>query len=94
MIIGFTGTSRGMTQQQKDALAWLFRLLPGSELRHGDCIGADSEAHDIYLLNVLLSSEDSIYIHPGYNQRRPNDESKAAFRNGCGAFCAALSSTQ
>lgn len=43
---GFTGTRHGMTAKQKDALG---SFLSGSsgELHHGDCIGADAEAHDI-----------------------------------------------
>jgi hypothetical protein len=47
---GFTGTQRGMTDPQK---ATVFRLLQESiaggayRFHHGDCIGADSQAHDI-----------------------------------------------
>lgn len=42
MIVGFTGTQRGMTPQQKRFLregATLF-----TEFHEGDCIGADAEA--------------------------------------------------
>jgi hypothetical protein len=43
---GFTGTQHGMTEAQKAALRNF--LAGGSgELHHGDCIGADSDAHDI-----------------------------------------------
>jgi hypothetical protein len=43
---GFTGTRQGMTAEQKSVLR---NLLGGGagEFHHGDCIGADSEGHDI-----------------------------------------------
>jgi hypothetical protein len=51
MIIGFTGTQQGMTDKQKKELTSLLVHLYGNyEYRifiHGDCIGADAEAHDI-----------------------------------------------
>lgn len=46
MIIGFTGTSQGMTEQQRQSLyAQLVALGPGHTLVHGDCVGADAQAH-------------------------------------------------
>ncbi|WP_143271556.1 hypothetical protein [Bradyrhizobium mercantei] len=44
--IGFSGTSKGMTGAQKTALRTILADVKG-ELHHGDCIGADAEAHEI-----------------------------------------------
>lgn len=46
MEVGFTGTQRGMTNAQKATLRSLLNAGSGT-LHHGDCIGADAEAHDI-----------------------------------------------
>lgn len=85
MIVGFTGTARGMTQRQNDALyqlfVWYDAISLDLMLRHGDCIGADKQAHDIFTI-MLGKSTDNVFIHPGFNPARPNDESKSAFCEG------------
>lgn len=45
--VGFTGTRLGMTEQQRSALLVTLRRLGAGELHHGDCQGADAQAHDI-----------------------------------------------
>jgi hypothetical protein len=71
--VGFTGTQLGMSQHQKEQFVLkLFELNP-TEFHHGDCIGADAEAHDIvreFFPNV------KIHIHP------PVYSNKRAFKKG------------
>lgn len=61
MIAGFTGTRKGMTPEQTENLAGILRDLEPSEFHHGDCVGADSQAHD---LAMLMSPRPTIVVHP------------------------------
>jgi hypothetical protein len=47
MKIGFTGTRNGMSQSQKEHFVLKCDELGITEFHHGDCEGADAEAHDI-----------------------------------------------
>lgn len=47
MKIGFSGTRMGMSQHQKEQFVLKIQELGITEFHHGDCEGADSEAHDI-----------------------------------------------
>lgn len=85
MFVGFTGTRQGLTQPQRNelavALSDLLRVADTNnlphEFHHGDCIGADYEAH--YLARKLGWT---IVVHPPENtkyeawciadQRRPS----------------------
>lgn len=69
--IGFTGTQVGMTAAQRNTFKNLLSALRPSILHHGDCIGADAQAH------VLAKSvKTAIVIHP------PSDNSKRAYCKG------------
>lgn len=74
--VGFTGTQRGMTDAQKARVDLMFAEfgLDAVEFHHGDCVGADEEAHDLADNHAF-----DIVIHP------PTDDSKRAFCSGSGA---------
>lgn len=70
MRIGFTATREGMTALQKLALEWLLNDRRG-EFHHGDCVGGDSEGHDI-----AKAAKLRINVHP------PTNDRMRAFREG------------
>jgi hypothetical protein len=75
MIIGFTGTRNGMTDEQKKNVGEALVSMEPTEVHHGDCIGADAEFHDICLtLKKIMNIR--IVIHP------PKDEKYRAFCEG------------
>jgi predicted Rossmann fold nucleotide-binding protein DprA/Smf involved in DNA uptake len=47
MKVGFTGTRKGMTPQQKKTFKDLLIELKPTRFIHGDCIGSDADAHKI-----------------------------------------------
>ncbi len=74
MKVGFTGTQQGMTEQQKIRFSRLVqKVLDIDEFHHGDCIGADCEAHDLVEGGF---GNAQIIIHP------PADCSKRAYCAG------------
>lgn len=48
MKLGFTGTRNGMTPQQWHAFCGLLEERQPTELHHGSCVGADSDAHCLF----------------------------------------------
>lgn len=76
MKIGFTGTRQGMSQVQKDSLYRIledYREAGEVEFHHGDCLGADDEAHDI-----AIQTHCSVVVHP------PKIATFRAFRHEAG----------
>lgn len=68
MRVGFTGTQQGMTEAQKRTVQNLLVDWRATELHHGDCIGADAQAHAI-----AKSLKLRVVLHP------PTYMSKRAF---------------
>ena len=79
MILGFTGTSKGMTNLQKAAvIGYLGGLPPFSveEAHHGACVGAD-EDFVFALVNFLKEVQmPNVHARPGVFSNRPEDLSK------------------
>lgn len=67
MIIGFTGTQKGMTAKQAMSLGLLIIKLKPLEFHHGDCIGADEQAHREVRLH---SPKTEIVGHPPLFQNK------------------------
>jgi hypothetical protein len=68
MIISFTGTQKGMTSYQKMSFLKVIQFLKTkrniTQFNHGDCIGADTDAHE-----VVSKYDIPIHIYPGVDKR-------------------------
>ncbi len=73
MKVGFTGTQLGMSQHQKEQFVLKMYELNPTEFHHGDCIGADAQAHDIVR---EFFPDVKIHVHP------PIYSNKRAFKVG------------
>lgn len=71
MIISFTGTRKGMTKHQANTFVKLFYEYGAQVFIHGDCIGADANAHDL-----AMAQEIEVLKRPC------NIERQRAFTNG------------
>jgi len=69
--VGFTGTQWGMSKHQVEQLVEVFRTIRVEEFHHGDCIGADIQAHQIALR--FIGKGGRIVVHP------PNIDGSRAF---------------
>ena len=75
MKVGFTGTQKGMSEQQKKQLIEILTVVlePVTEFHHGDCIGADADAHEI-----VLKLKMPVVVHPPINKSKRAFFSQAA----------------
>ncbi len=70
--LGFTGTMKGLTQEQRRRALEIIR--DADLLLHGDCMGADADAD-----GLAHEADVSVHIYP------PDDPKARAF---CGSFAA------
>ena len=61
--IGFTGTRRGMTLRQQEAFIEGLKTVNPKEFHHGDCYGADAQAHAI-VRKLYPYPQCVIHVHP------------------------------
>lgn len=73
MKIGFTGSREGMSQNQKEQFVLQLERFNITEFHHGDCEGADAQAHDIIR---EFYPDVKIVIHP------PISDYRRAFKQG------------
>ncbi len=67
LLIGFTGNRGGMTDDQKRVFLNIFGTGNNyiTEFHHGDCVGSDSDAHDIVRAGMFWQCK--IIGHPPIN---------------------------
>lgn len=66
IIIGFTGTRNGLNEEQIKQIKLILDKYDNITVRHGDCIGADTDFHNL-CLEYKNKKNIKIQIHP------PND---------------------
>jgi hypothetical protein len=62
MRIGFTGSQKGMTKNQRVAFKSIACNSEIKEFHHGDCVGADAQAHTMMAAHGICKKD--IHIHP------------------------------
>lgn len=68
MILGFTGTRKGMSERQMKSLGAILMASHYTRLHHGGCRGADEEAHKLFTMSKYHhGGRPHITVHPGPN---------------------------
>lgn len=77
MIIAFTGTREGMSAKQVTAVLSLMKELQPELVYHGDCIGADTDFHNICILlrgNRTNPGYPKLHLFPSNRSTRAHNE--------------------
>jgi hypothetical protein len=69
MKVGFTGTRKGLSEKQKELLKDFFINNNITELHHGDALGADTEAHNIF---ISIYPNAKVVLYPSDLERANN----------------------
>lgn len=76
--IGFTGNRYGLTDEQKTQITAIFDIYNNIIVSHGDCIGSDTDFHNLSIqykqLNPMKNFQ--IHIYP------PTDDKLRSYCNG------------
>jgi len=80
MKVGFTGSRKGLSKEQNaKLLKWMAENVKDvTDFHHGDCIGADSEAHNALLFGRQFCKDHEVFIHI----HPPLNQTLSARRNG------------
>lgn len=65
MKVGFTGTQSGLTPLQRQSVRCVLEEFQVVDFHHGDCVGADTQAHE-----EALSLSALIHLHPPKNPNK------------------------
>jgi len=78
MMIGFTGNRFGLTDDHKYGIKTILDAYQNITVIHGDCVGADTEFHNLCIeyRNNNPNKQLNIHIYP------PDDDKLRGFNNG------------
>lgn len=68
VILGVTGNREGMTERQLEFTTLFLNALTDHRylsLHHGDCVGADEQAHDMFMRSARIHHRSvAVVVHP------------------------------
>ena len=78
ITIGFTGNRYGLTENQKNEIINILDKYENIIVLHGDCVGSDTQFHNICLHWIKINPNKKLLIHI----YPPNNPTLRAFNNG------------